>query len=258
MTGHGMDENDPDVSRAYREAAHPGPGPALDAKILAAARATVARPKPRRGLWRRLAVPVSAIAAAVVATTLAVLMEQETQRMPTVRQPASESAPSTAAEPTAPTADRAEMPAAGEAGALMRQSPPVPQPTPAAAPPRAPARGETEAPAAAPAPAETFAGRPGPEAGAMEKPAGKPAPPESTGGATAESMPEPAGDAAGTMREESRIGVRALGKAVAGGPEALVERIRQLRQAGRQAEARSLLEELQRRYPDFTLPEDLR
>ena len=41
-------------------------------------------------------------------------------------------------------------------------------------------------------------------------------------------------------------------------PEAFVERIRELRRAGRETEARELLEELVRKYPAFPLPDDLR
>jgi Meckel syndrome type 1 protein len=41
-------------------------------------------------------------------------------------------------------------------------------------------------------------------------------------------------------------------------PEAYVERIRELKKAGRETEARELLEELKRRFPSFELPDDLK
>jgi TolA-binding protein len=41
-------------------------------------------------------------------------------------------------------------------------------------------------------------------------------------------------------------------------PEAIVERIRSLRRAGRDDQARALLRELVARHPGFILPEDLR
>ena len=41
-------------------------------------------------------------------------------------------------------------------------------------------------------------------------------------------------------------------------PDAYIERIRELKRAGRDAEANELLEELKRRFPAFEIPEDLR
>jgi hypothetical protein len=237
MSEHGMDEHDPRVSRAYREEAHPEPGKALDASILAAAREAVSQPKPRRGRWRRFAVPVSAVVVGVVATTLALLMEQETQRVPDLQERAPQPAPVQGKAP--PQSADAELSAVDATKAGKRETAPVLAPAPQTAPVPEPTRPEapTAASATPPVPAES-AGRVGPEVSARERSAGSVA---------------PAGEAEG-----GGISVRSLGKAGAESPEEMVERIRMLQREGRKAEARALLDELRRRYPDFPLPEDLR
>lgn len=53
-----MEERDPHLSQAYREARHLEPSPGLDARILEAARQALARPKPTgRSRWFTWALP---------------------------------------------------------------------------------------------------------------------------------------------------------------------------------------------------------
>jgi resuscitation-promoting factor RpfA len=259
MSEQGMGERDPRVSRAYREEAQPGPDRVLDARILAAARQAVSQPRPRRGGWRRFAVPISAVAVAVVATTLALLMEQETQRPPTAHPPLSERT----AEPALGRAEgpkaEAESGTADEAKKRERKAVPESRHLPKPAAP-APAKPPAEAVAPAPAPSESFPERADQEDRSTERAEERPRPAAPATGSAPSVVPFPAGrDAAPAAKTDGAgIGVRSLGKARAESPEAMVERIRMLRKQGREAEAQALLDELRRRYPDFPLPQDLR
>jgi hypothetical protein len=259
MSEHEMDERDPRVSRAYREEAHLGPGKALDARILAAAREAASQTGPRRGWWRRFAVPVSAVAVAVVATTLALLMEQEAQHLPDLRETAPQSAP-VREEPHEPSGDM-DIPGADGGKTGRSKAAPVQAPAPQSAPVAGPARSEVPVPAPAAPPAES-ADRVGPEAEAREwsTESAVPAAPGMSAKPPAV-MSVPAGREAGPAGKAEGSGIispRSLGKAQAESPEAMVERIRMLQREGRDAEAQALLDELQRSYPDFPLPEDLR
>lgn len=73
-----MDEQVRLLSQAYREAARAEPGPALDARILAAAhQATLAKPASRHtGIWRWL-VPASSLAVLVLALGVVLRVQQE-------------------------------------------------------------------------------------------------------------------------------------------------------------------------------------
>jgi hypothetical protein len=126
-----------------------------------------------------------------------------------------------------------------------------------------------EAPAAAPAPtaapvperAPAAAGAVAPTA-PRAAPAPMAAPPPPAAPTTAPPVPQaaPRDNAVREKRDESlqaAPGTRARAAALAT-PEAYVERIRELKRAGREAEARELLEELKRRFPAFELPDDLK
>ena len=119
-----------------------------------------------------------------------------------------------------------------------------------------------EAPAAAqaPSPAPTPERAPS-AAGAAAPTAPRPAPaPMAAPPPTAAPQAAPRDNAVLEKRDETAPAApaaRAKSTALAT-PEAYVERIRELKRAGRDAEARELLEELKRRFPAFELPDDLK
>jgi hypothetical protein len=285
-----MEERDPLLSQAYREAAHPEPSPALDARILAAARQAVARPVRRRAAWLNWAVPLSTTAVLVLGITLLFNIQREApealrEAVPSPASPAParrESALSL--PPTSPPGTRAESaaqpaPAAkasrdadaaassGAARGAMKPTPAGPAsgpvPAPGALPPLAPGQNAASAPAA-----ESSAGAapeprpfPAPAAPALQAP---PTPP-AAGLSSQDSarMERPAPPAAAFAREAAPAFSQGMGKLKAAspereGPEQWVESIRRLLREGRTDEARKSLEELRKHYPGYGLPEDLR
>lgn len=73
-----MEERDPHLNQAYREARHPEPSPGLDARILEAARQALARPKPTgRSRWFTWALPLSS--AVVLVLGISLLFEAQQQ-----------------------------------------------------------------------------------------------------------------------------------------------------------------------------------
>ncbi len=271
-----MEERDPHLSQAYREADHPEPSPALDARVLEAARQAVARPsvrgharKPAR--WFAWALPLSTAAVLVLGITLLFEVQRQAPEFmeapgampPSARSEMADAAPApTPAEPTVASKHLAEAepaPQAGMTGPAER------------ADESAPADGEAAHRAAA-------AGAPEPQpfpAQAAARAEAPPAPralPMATRDA-AESAANLAGPPTAPLAAPSPAGVvppgresaPALGQApgqrkaekVAERPEQMVETIRRLLREGRPDEARKALEKLRRAYPGFTLPEDL-
>lgn len=121
-----MDEQVRLLSQAYREAARTEPGPALDARILAAARqGTAAKPTPRHtGIWRWL-VPASSLAVLVLAIGVVLRVQHEApesvgveadlRRTPTAADiPADRLSEKSAAAPAPETAPRADTANADE------------------------------------------------------------------------------------------------------------------------------------------------
>ncbi|MBK6744419.1 MAG: hypothetical protein IPG66_16225 [Hydrogenophilales bacterium] len=87
-----MEHRDPNLSQAYRDAPHPEPSSALDARILNAARQAVAKPAVRRRpTWFAWAIPFSSVAVLVLGVTLLLDMQQR--------------APEVLESPTAPPPD---------------------------------------------------------------------------------------------------------------------------------------------------------
>ena len=107
-----MEERDPHLSdplqsQAYRKAEHPEPSPALDARILEAARQAVAQPPARkRSRWFTWALPLST--AAVLVLGLSVLFEVQRQAPEYMAPP---NTITSAEQPEMADADSAPMPA---------------------------------------------------------------------------------------------------------------------------------------------------
>lgn len=283
-----MEERDPLLSQAYREADHPEPSPALDARILTAARQAVARPVRRRAAWLNWAVPLSTTAVLVLGITLLFNIQREApealrEAVPSPASPApARPEPALSSPPTSPPGTRAESAAqpapaakasraadaAASSGVTRGAMKPVPAGT-ASGPVLAPG-----APAPLP-PGQNAASEPAAESSAGAAPEPRPFPAASTHQApptpAAEGlsrqdnarMERPAPRAAASAREAAPAFSQGMGKLKAAspereGPEQWVESIRRLLREGRTDEARKSLEELRQRYPGYGLPEDLR
>jgi hypothetical protein len=268
-----MQMHDSELSQAYREARHPEPSPALDARILAAARAAVV-PQRRRPAWFGWAVPLSTTAVLVLGISLLFRMQleaPETLREDMPPLPALESLPGPDAIPApAPAAQ-----AMAERKADRTPAAPKPRSAPAvatAAPESAANEAAAAAVASAPAVEERAAIAPMlPPRSSVADSAAVPAP---------ASAPAPAASLAKeyALRAEREVAAKALGPDAAAAsaarlkqgmsrmqaapplmesPEQWVESIRKLLREGHIEAARKSLEDLQKRYPDFLLPPDL-
>lgn len=262
-----------ELQALYREAATEAPESALDRRILDAARAEVrggAQIGRSRPWWRGWLPVASAIAVAAlgISITWRVADQQERELREELNAAADARArPPVSAEIPAAAGSRLDAsPTLGSRGANLeaaRESSPSPA-QPAARQPTLPA---------APAPADGAAsGGPGiapeplremrdarPPALAAPGAARQAARPEAkgfgVGGDTAAegSAPSAAKSVAGTA---ARSAAEALGDAA--GPQEWLLRIRELRAAGRVAEAQLSLAQFRARYPDIALPDDLR
>lgn len=223
-----MEERDPLLSQAYREANHAEPPPALDNAILAAARQALATPPRRRAARFAWAVPLSTAAVLVLGVTLLFQMQRESPETPREAKPAPATArlestrtlPSNAQGKT--ETEHMEATSAASTGATAE---PRPAPFPAVPPLPRPEQAR-KAPVAAQA--DSFATE---ATTRMERST----PFASTAPAAREAAPAPNPER----------------------PEQWVEKIRLLLREGRTDEARKSLEELRRRHPGFALPEDL-
>lgn len=253
-------ERDPQLSALYRATADAGPPPALDDAIRAAARREVSA-GPRRGGMRRWQLPLSLAAVLVLSVSLVTLMREEGADRPQVllqplppaerQKPAAEAPPpapapaQTAAPPEAPvpqparSAERLPVPAAPAPRAEVRQPSAASPESRAAAPPAADAAAamaeDATGPRPEPAPRPLLRSAPAPLA---DRPSGPPA------RSMALSVP-PASDALW----------RDLAEAPA---EQWLQRIAELRAAGRGADADALTAEFRRRFPDVILPAEAR
>jgi hypothetical protein len=238
------DFSDPAMSELqalYGEAATEEPGPSLDRAILAAAHAEL-RPAvaPRRQTprWRNWFAATSAIAVAMLGLSLTwrVMDEQERELREEISagQAATESASKTLP---------AELPAAAKP-ASKAPKPVLDVPvarSPVAAP--APARPPAAEPLAFPAAPAAMAPAPAPPQESMQK----------SRRAEADELRETHDARAGSLAAPAS----ALGKLDVLAPEAWLQQIRDLRAAGRNAEAAQSLARFRGRYPDFVLPDDL-
>lgn len=277
-----MEERDTQLSQAYRDAPHPEPSSALDARILEAARQAMAKPTARRRpSWFAWAVPFSTAAVLVLGITLLFEMQRQAPEVlesPTAIPPAvSLEKAETATEQEAKQAesgilrsqDKVAKPTssvAGPARAQSKESPKRSAPEPVAADSAAPI---VEAPQPQPFPAQPAAvPAPPPPPAVKAAPMPVPEAARSTGGAgnladqaaEAMSMPPP------QAMESTNAGASALGNAQAKRkfdkpietPKQMVETIRRLMREGYLDEAKQTLDRLRRTYPGFDVPEDLR
>lgn len=242
-----MTERDPLISGLYREAEHPDPPAALDARIRAeAVRALSGQAGGRRSLWRRLSAPLAFAAVAVLAVAVSLLVERERTHDTVSPEPAKRAVPAPAgAPPPAP----AESPPGPPAPATARPVPAAPapdrsKPALAPAPPAPEARTEREASHSEDSQAARDLAKealPAPPSGASEAPA-----------AAGIAAPVPA---------EARRAQEAVStprdKSVTDEPAAWIERIRALLREGRTDEARALVARFRERFPGHPLPEDL-
>lgn len=238
------DPRDPKLSRLYRKASQGEPPPALDAAILAAARAATAPQRPPRPWWRRLQAPLALAATVVLAVVLTLSMDRNPP--PDAEIPAraapGESAPAPATERAPPTRSNAVETRSPEAPASTEAL----RPPPAPAKPKPAARAPEGAPSAAPAAA---AGRPAASADkALPAPVADSERADRRGDVPGQSVAAPAPEA---KRE-------AAAPLPPRKPEAWIAEIRDLRRQGRPAEAERSLREFRAAYPDYPLPEDLR
>ncbi len=292
MNGNGHDRNeamearDPLLSQAYRQADHPEPSQALDARILAAARRAVAKPVRRRSAWLNWAVPLSTTAVLVLGITLLFRIQQEApetlrEAMPSPASPASPAPaqpdPTRPFPPASPAESAAQPALAGKAsraadaavssgvarGGIRGDMKPAPAgPASGSVPAHdMPAPSSPGQNAASEAAVKSFA-----EAAPEPRPfPAQTAPTPLTTGLSSQDnarMERPA-PAAAPVREAAPAFSQGMSKLKAAspereGPEQWVEKIRRLLREGRTDEARKSLEELRKRYPGYGLPEDLK
>jgi hypothetical protein len=79
--------SDPEISRLYRQHSTDEPSPAVDQRILAAARAALAgRPaNPRGGWWQRWRTPLALATTLLLTVTLSLLHERQPAELPAER-----------------------------------------------------------------------------------------------------------------------------------------------------------------------------
>jgi len=251
-----MQEHDPELSQAYKAAAHPEPPSALDARILTAARQAVTLQPRRRPAWFGWAVPLSSMAVLVLGISMLFRMQQEAPE--TLREAQSSLPERTLArkELTPPVASApANPPAAKLSKPATQPAAPAPQPVPTAPPPLAfPDRETAVADAVMEKAAETA------DVAAPPAPAIMPLPPPARGAAQenrAEALSATPAFSAGMSRMKSAAPVAAKAATPEETPEQGVEAIRQLLRQGNIDAARTRLEALRKRHPDFPLPPDL-
>lgn len=249
-----MEERDPMLSRAYREASQAEPPKPLDDRILAAARAAVAPKRRGRARWFAWAVPLSTAAVLVLAVTLNLYMPRQAPQLEGL----SAEAPALAMNDAAP---KAKTEAEHLASAARREVAPAARP---ARPEPALADEATSAvvtiPEAAPFPAQ-------PATTAPARAARQAAPlAESGAAAPADHSTAGAAPALGAAAKAQTAGpgyapdasMAETNHAPVAGPEERVREIRRLVREGRGEEAKKALERLRQQYPDYPLPDDLK
>lgn len=259
------------IDALYRAGADAEPPPALDRAILAAAQAELAtahRERARRASpgWRRWLPATTAVAALVIGlgVTLRVMDEQERRfhedaigaAAPSVAVPVPRQAPAPPATAETDRLDKAKAAPVSQAPRAVAPERAVPVaseavavPAEAASMPPVEARKKELRPEAPPALVR-------PEPAARAESTLRDAAPRATGALDA-AVPAPAQ----ALRESSAGAARPAAKAAASadiaGPEAWLSRIRELKAAGRVAEAAQSLARLRERYPGVVIPADL-
>lgn len=264
MTEHDDTPRDPALSHRYREACDArdmAPPPAIDARILAAAREAVKPPAaaPRvelRAWWQRLTLPIGVVATTLLAVMLSLTVQRQT---PDTVAPAQTEKP-------APTADVVP----GDSSLQNRAAP-------------ATTRADS-VPSIPPAPAERMSRAaekkviPEPAAAAVASPpaaspgAGTPPPVSAVSNETPSSRLKAEASADRAREAEAITPLQKAAPAPAAAPDrmeavrgdvsssipAWLEEIRALRRQGREEEAMRRLAEFRKAYPGYLLPEDLR
>ncbi|MDP1537540.1 MAG: hypothetical protein Q8L95_10195 [Burkholderiales bacterium] len=271
-------EQDPQLAAIYRAAADAAPPAHLDDAVRAAARREVAA-APRRHGFRRWSVPISLAAVIVLSVTVVTMMrEQGADRLETMTLP----------QPVEIPAVTAPRDAAGPPAVAVLEA--APKRRPAASPPVvAPAEPAAKTEVSAPAPTVSgrvaamdqgvvaFGGDSRAKAGAAESTRAE----DSAAGARRDSIapqqsilrtaPAPLADAATGAGASPRSAAPAATMSAAPAksvplwqdlirepPEKWIERIVELRRAGKTADADTLVAEFHRRFPDQRLPDGAR
>ncbi|MBN8447588.1 hypothetical protein [Accumulibacter sp.] len=230
--------SDPEISRLYRQHSTDEPSPAVDQRILAAARAALAgRPaNPRGGWWQRWRTPLALATTLLLTVTLSVLHERQPAELPAERGLRQSLPQVRGDEPQSSKAEQAASAAASKAA----------RPATAAGPASLPAAGRAEVPP--PAAKKTERDAPvtadNAAAGGRSAAAERKAAPAAI---TQESSPAATTSPAARSRAE---GVRT--------PAVWLEEIRSLRRAGQTDAAERQLREFRRVHPDYPLPEEFR
>ena len=265
-------EHDPQLAAMYRAGADVVPPLHLDDAIRAAARREVAA-GPRRAGARRWAVPVALAAVLVLSVSVVTMLrEQGADRLESIAQPLPETPALNGKR------DVAAPPIATAPEASPKRRPPASPPV--AAPAEPVAKGE------APAPAQGLPGRAAETERGVTAYSGESRAKATTAETTPEapvtkrrdtapqpllrSAPQPLADAAGgagvSDKPAAPVAVLAAEPArntlwqdlVRESPEKWIQRITELRRAGKTADADALVVEFRRRFPDRRPPEDLR
>ena len=273
-------DRDDEIARRYRALAAEEPGAALDDAILAKSRRAVgARP----GGVRRWGPPLSIAAVLVLASGVVIRMQAEKPGIETsapVREEAVAPAAPPASRPEAPPAAATQaMPATADTATSSAKVAPA-RPKPAAEkkrpqeerfvpePPPAPAsrsrvqQVQTIPASTPPPPPAAYVPPPAPPAAAQSSPAA-PAPqrapmqmnaaPAAANAPAADMAPAAAGAVA---KDAQRLKAEALEKRAAPpSPDVLIDRIAELRAAGRDDEADRALEDFRRAWPDYRFTE---
>jgi hypothetical protein len=261
-----------DLQALYREAAGEEPGPALDRRILdtvradlKAAAASKARPLP---WWKGWLPAATALVAVVVGVSLTWRVMDEQERQLREEMQAAPAASEMARQPAADTAAAPAPTRAGSSSPVPANAPVTPEKEVAATaqPPAAPEPRAFSAPAA-PAPAvalpQEFEAKKVARPEVRETESRRDAVAQDAAPALSRSAPKSEAGPLGASNEaagavSSAPAAKALTEWEAVSPEAWLQRIRELRKAGREAEAAQSLARFRQRYPDIPLPADLK
>lgn len=268
MTEHDDAPRDPALSHRYREACDArdmAPPPAIDARILAAAREAVKPPAaaPRvelRAWWQRLTLPIGVVATTLLAVMLSLTVQRQTPETVAPAQ-TEKPAPTAAVAPGDPTLQKRAAPATTRADSVP-SIPPAPAPAPAERISRAAEKKTIPEPAAA-AVASPPAASPG---------AGVPPPVSAVSNEMPSSRLKAEASADRAREAEAITPLQKAAPASVAAPDrmetvrgdvsssipAWLEEIRALRRQGREEEAMRRLAEFRKAYPGYLLPEDLR
>lgn len=261
-----------ELQALYREAAGEEPCPALDRRILDAVRADLAAAAASKGRpvqwWKGWLPAATALAAVVVGVSLTWRVMDEQERQLREEMQAAPAASEAARQPAADTVAAPAPARAGSSSPVPANAPVAPEKEvaataqpPVAAEPRAFNAPAAPAPAVA-LPLEVEAKKAArPEVREMES--RRDAVVQDAAPALSRSAPKleagrlgASNEAAGAVSSAPAAKAQAEREAVS--PEAWLQRIRELRSAGREAEAAQSLARFRQRYPDFPLPADMR